>query len=343
MAIAYLFENEYIKFFVILIGTFLLSEILLFIIRKYINKITSKTKTDIDDLIIERITKPLHALIVFIGLYFAIKSLSILKNYSNIVDKIFFVIFTLTISIILSKILAVLIANWLKVQKKYEKTPQLFTKIITVVVFIIAILIILDHFEIQITPLVAALGLGGLAVGLALQSTLSNFFAGLHIISDRPIDVGDYIEMEGNVKGYVDDIGWRSIRIKTLQNTIIVVPNSKLAESIVTNYSMPQSEMAALVEVGVDYNSDLKKVEKVTIDVAKQIQKTVPGTIKEFEPFIRYHTFGDSNINFTVILRIEKYTNKYLIKHEFIKALKERYDKEGIEISYPVRKIYQAK
>ena len=85
---------------------------------------------------------------------------------------------------------------------------------------------------------------------------------------------------------------------------------------------------------------DLDKVEKVTIDVAKTIQKTVPGAVKTFEPFIRYHTFGDSNINFSVILRVEKFVDKYLITHEFIKALKARYDKEGIEISWPVRKVY---
>ncbi|MBI2668130.1 mechanosensitive ion channel family protein [Candidatus Woesearchaeota archaeon] len=342
MAVAYLMENEYVKFFIILIGTFLLSEILLFIIRKYVNRITSKTKTDIDDLIIQRITKPLHAIILFIGLYFAVKSLSILENYINIVDKIFFVIFTLMISFILSKILAVLIASWLKVQKKYEKTPQLFTKIITIIIFIIAILIILDHFSIQITPIIAALGLGGLAVGLALQDTFSNFFAGLHIISDQPINVGDYIEMEGDTKGYVDDIGWRSIRIKTLQNNLVIVPNSKLAQGRIVNLSNPGGN-SVIVECGVSYNSDLNKVEKVTIDVAKKIQKTIPGALGTFEPFIRYKTFGDSNINFSVILKVEKYVNKHLVTHEFIKALKERYDKEGIEISYPVRKIYQAK
>ena len=101
--------------------------------------------------------------------------------------------------------------------------------------------------------------------------------------------------------------------------------------------------MSVMVQCGVSYGSDLKKVEKVTIDVAGKIQKTVPGAVKTFEPFIRYHTFGDSNINFTVILRVEKFVDRYLVIHEFIKALKESYDKEKIEISWPVRKVYQAK
>ncbi len=201
---------------------------------------------------------------------------------------------------------------------------------------------ILSYFKIEITPLVATLGIGGLAVGLALQNTLSNFFAGLYMVADKPITVGDFIELpDADISGYVEDIGWRSTRIKTLPNTVVIVPNSKLAENIIVNDSLPEHEMAALVQCGVAYGSDLKKVEKATIDVARKIQKTVPGAVKTFEPFIRYHTFGDSNINFTIILRVEKFVDKYLVTHEFIKALKERYDKEGIEISWPVRKIYQ--
>ena len=236
------------------------------------------------------------------------------------------------------------VVRWLKVQKKFEKTPQLISKIISVIVYLIAFLMILKHFNIEITPLIATLGVGGLAVGLALQNTLSNFFAGLHIISDRPVNVGDFIELtEGNISGYVEDVGWRSTRIRTLPNTIVIVPNSKLAESIIINDSLPEQEMATLVQCGVAYGSDLKKVEEVTVDVARKIQKTVPGAVKTFDPFIRYHTFGDSNINFSVILRVEKFVDKYLITHEFIKALKERYDKEGIEISWPVRKVYQGK
>lgn len=323
--------------------TIILSEIFIFIIKKYVYRFTSRTKTDLDDIIISRITYPLHTTIIIVGLFFALKSLTILNPYDYLINDISFVIFTLVISFILSRIIGALVNNWLKVQKRYQKTPQLFNKIVTVIIFIIAILTVLDHFEIQITPLIATLGLGGLAVGLALQSTMSNFFAGLHIISDRPIDVNDYIEIEGNIKGFVDDIGWRSIRLRTLQNTIVVVPNAKLAESIVTNYSMPQKEMSTLVQVGVDYGSDLEKVEKITIEVAKEIQKKVDGAVKDFEPFIRYNNFGDSNINFTVILRVEDFVNKYLVEHEFIKALKKRYDKEKIEISWPVRKVYNMK
>jgi len=336
-------QNEYFIFLLIMISTVLIAKLFFILMTIHFKKITEKTKTDIDNIILKIITKPLYFMIFFIGLYFGLKSLSVFSLYGSEIDKIFFVGGVFIISFIISKILSVIISAHLKVQKKFEKTPKLITKITSIVVYLIAILIILDHFNIEISPLVAGLGIGGLAIGLALQSTLSNFFAGIHIITDKPIKVGDFIELEGGLSGYVEDIGWRSTRIRTLPNTLVIIPNSKLAESVITNNSLPALEMSVVVQCGVSYESDLEKVEKVTIDVAKKIQKTVPGAIKTFEPFIRYHSFGDSNINFSVILRVEKPVAGYVVKHEFIKALKKRYDKEGIEISWPVRKIYYEK
>ena len=343
VAIEALIQNEYFQFLLIFAGSIIFAKILHFFLKNYVHKLTEKTKTDIDEIILEIVTKPLYAFIIVLGMYFALKSLSILDIYTLLIGKIFFVVIVLLASLTASRVFSVLISRWLKVQKRFEKTPRLINRIISVVIYLIAILIILNHFQVEVTPLVATLGLGGLAVGLALQNTLSNFFAGLHIISDRPINVGDFIELEGNISGYVEDIGWRSTRIRTLPNTIVIVPNSKLAESTITNNSLPEPEMSVMVQCGVSYGSDLKKVEKVTIDVAGKIQKTVPGAVKTFEPFIRYHTFGDSNINFTVILRVEKFVDRYLVIHEFIKALKESYDKEKIEISWPVRKVYMNK
>ncbi len=344
VSIETLLQNEYFQFFLILIGSIIFAQIFNFTLKKYVKKITEKTKSDIDDIILAIITKPLYTLIIFIGLYLALKSLSALAPFALWINGTLFVITVLIVSSLLSRVVTVLTSRWLKVQKRFEKTPRLINKTVTIVIYLIALLMILSYFKIEITPLVATLGIGGLAVGFALQNTLSNFFAGLHIIADKPINVGDFIELpDANISGYVEDIGWRSVRIKTLPNTIVIVPNSKLADNIIVNDTLPEQEMAALVQCGVAYGSDLKKVEKVTIDAARKIQKTVPGAVKTFEPFIRYHTFGDSNINFTIILRVEKFVDKYLVTHEFIKALKERYDKEDIEISWPVRKIYYGK
>jgi small-conductance mechanosensitive channel len=146
--------------------------------------------------------------------------------------------------------------------------------------------------------------------------------------------------LESGQEGYVTQIGWRSTRIRMLPNNILIVPNSKLVSSQITNFYLPETEMAVLVQVGVSYQSDLEKVESVTIGVAKEVLQEVNGGVKEFEPFIRYHTFSDFSINFTVILRAKEYVSKYLIIHEFIKRLHRRYQLEGIEIPFPIRTVY---
>ncbi len=203
----------------------------------------------------------------------------------------------------------------------------------------IGVLIFLDLIGISITPILASLGIGSLAVALALQETLSNFFAGIYVAVDRPVNVGDFVKLESGEEGYVSDIGWRSTRIRALSNHMLIIPNSKLIGSIITNYYEPDKEQAVLVDVGVHTSSDLNRVEKVTSEVAAEIMKRVPGGVPGFEPFIRYHSFGDSAIVFTVIMRAREFTDNYLIKHEFIKELQKRYGREGIVIPYPTRTL----
>ncbi len=333
-------QNEYLLFVLILATTLFIAQIFTFLSKKILKKIVKRTKNKIDDIILNDTANLLFILILAIGSYFAFKTLKLPELYNLWIMRVFFVFFILIFSAIFSKIITISIARWFKVQKKFEKMPQLISKIINIAIYLIASLIILSHFNIEITPLIATLGLGGLAIGLALQDTLSNLFAGLHIISDKFINVNDFIELEEGVSGYVEDVGWRSTKIKTITNNIIVVPNSKLAKTTLTNYSLIKKELGVLVECGVSYNSNLEKVEKVTIDVAKKIQKKTSGAVKDYKPFIRYNEFGDSNINFTVYLQAEEYFKRFIIKHEFIKELKARYDKEKIEISWPIRKIY---
>ena len=213
---------------------------------------------------------------------------------------------------------------------------ELATKIVLIAV---GGMLILDNLGVSLTPLLTTLGIGSLAVAIALQDTLGNVFAGLHIKADRPIEIGQFIRLDSGDEGYVERIGWRSTRIRMLPNKTAVVPNSKLVQSTIINYDLPDSEVAVLVQVGVHYDSDLKKVERVTKEVAKEIMDTVMGAVPGFEPFIRYHTFNQSSIDFTVILRAQRFVDNYLIKHEFIKALQKRYREEGIVIPFPIRTL----
>jgi len=338
--------NEYVFFALIVIIGFGLARAFLFFLETVVKALAQRTKTDLDDIILQIVTMPLYVFVLLITTHYAIKSLSVMQGRLVALDRIYFVFYIIGAAFLVSKILAVLISRWLKTHKKFEKTPQLVNKLVAVVVYIIAIILILNYYKIEVTPLIAGLGIGGVAIGLALQATLANFFAGISLISDKPIDAGQFIQLEGisgaegPIQGYVEDISWRSTRIRTLSNTIVIIPNSTLSASTITNYALPSSDMALNIKCGVAYDSDLKKVEKAALETARKIQETCPGAFRHFEPSFSYTQFGDSNINFTVILRVNSFAEKAKVSNDFIKALKERFDKESIEISWPVRKVY---
>lgn len=207
------------------------------------------------------------------------------------------------------------------------------------VLIVFFVMVLFDLIGISVTPLLASLGVGSLAVALAFQDTLSNFFAGVYTMIDKPVRVGDFVKLESGEEGFVTEIGWRSTRVRLLPNNTVIIPNNKLTGSVLTNYYLPEPEMSVLVQVGVHYDSDLSHVERVTCEVGRHVLRTVEGAVAEFEPFIRYHTFDSSSINFTVILRVKTFVDQYLLRHEFIKALHERYRQEGIVIPYPLRTL----
>jgi small-conductance mechanosensitive channel len=204
---------------------------------------------------------------------------------------------------------------------------------------VLGVLVILNGLGLSITPMLTALGVGGLAVALALQEPLANFFAGVFITLAGQIRVGDYVTLDSGQEGYVADFSWRSTRLRMLSNNLVVVPNAKLAQAIVVNHHLPSHDLAVLVEVGVDYASDLGHVERVVMDVGRGVMLDVSGGVSDFEPFVRYHTFGESSVDLTVILRAKEFVDQYLIKHEFVKRLHARFAREGIVIPFPIRTI----
>ncbi len=279
-------------------------------------------------------------------LWFGMAGISVASHFSKLpvsikgaIDKILVVLSIITITWIVLKISTNLIQSYMEKTQQKLPTTSLLTNIVKGMILVIGALMILQALGISIAPVLTTLGIGGLAVALALQPTLTQLFSGMQILASRQVKPGDYIELETGQKGYIADITWRNTIIRTLENNLVVIPNSKLADNIITNYYLPQKELAVLVQVGVSYASDLEKVEKVTKDVAKQVVRDVAG-LATFEPFIRYHTFGDFSISFTVILRASEVIDQYLLKHEFVKELHKRYKEEGIEIPFPITTVH---
>jgi small-conductance mechanosensitive channel len=304
-----------------------------------IRKAVAWTKWNGDEIVFSALGSLPILWLTLLGMYAALQSLPLSPPWQNFTKKALLVIAVFSVTIFVAKVAAGLVGLYARRIEGTLPATSLFANLTKLLVFLIGALVILQTLNISITPILTALGVGGLAVALALQDTLSNLFSGLQIIASNQVRPGDYVKLESGEEGYVIDITWRNTAIRALPNNMVIVPNSKLASTLVTNYHQPEKEMAVLVQVGVSYQSDLKKVERITIDVARKVMREVEGGVREFEPFIRYHTFGDSSIGFSVIMRGREFTDQFLIKHEFIKRLHEHYQQEGIEIPFPIRTI----
>lgn len=325
------------------LSIFLVTLIFGYILRKvlfrYLYLHAKRTESQFDDIVVNAIRFPSLIWVIMLGLYLALQASVLPERLVIIAQKVLIVSGIFSVTLVLANIVSESINAYSKKVEAFLPMSSLTQNLSKIVIFIVGFLLILSSLNISITPILTTLGIGGLAVALALQDTLSNLFAGLYIIISKNIKVGDYIKLESGEEGYVFDISWHTTKIKELANNIVLIPNSKLARIVTTNYHTPSKEISVLVNVGVHYNSDLEKVEKVTCEVAREVMKEVDGGVPSFEPFIRYHTFGDFSINFTVVLKASEFVKQYLIKHEFIKRLHKRYAKENIIIPYPIRAI----
>lgn len=292
-----------------------------------------------DDIVIAAIH---DVVIVWLGVGGAFGAISVLPLNPGLEDgleKLLMATLVVSGTLVVARLAADVIRLYALRTERTMRSSSIFVNLARIIIAVIGFMVLLQTLGVSITPLLTAVGVGGLAVALAMQDTLSNFFAGLQIVATKKVKPGDFVRLETGEEGYVADIDWRHTSVRQLPNNMVLVPNAKLVNSILTNFYYPEREMSVLVDVGVSYASDLKRVERITVDVARNVLRQVAGGVAEFEPFIRYHTFGDSSIDFTVILRVREFTDQYLLKHEFMKQLHERYEEERIVIPFPIRTI----
>ena len=302
-------------------------------------KISAQTKWNGAEVIIRSLRGSVVIGFIFAGVYGATFSIPLPVAALNVIHKVLQIILIFIVTMTGSRIARGLLSIYMNQEAGLLPSASILTNLAKILVYGIGILISLQSLGISITPILTALGVGGLAVALALQDTLSNLFSGLQIIATRDIKPGDYIKLNSGEEGHVADISWRNTSIRALPNNLIVIPNAKLAGAIITNYQRPQKEFSFGVDIIVGYQSDLEHVERVTVEVAKEVLKNVVGTIK-FEPTVRFKSMDSVGITFGVGLRAKEFADQFLIRHHLIKELYKRYAQEGIEIPYPRQKVY---
>lgn len=273
------------------------------------------------------------------GIYVALHAVATDPEIIDLLEKLLVVAVLWSATIVAARIAAGLVTGYAGRGSTLLPSTSIIPNLVRLSVYVTGLLIILNTLEISIAPVLTALGVGGLAVALALQDTLSNVFAGLYLLAARQVKPGDFIRLDSGDEGYINDITWRSTVVRTIYDNLVIVPNAKLASAIVTNYHLPVREMLLRIPVGVEYDSDLERVEQVTVDVARETLREITGAEPATEPMVLFQAFGEFSLNFIVLLRVREYFDQYRVRHLFIKKLLPRYRAEGIRIPFPIREF----
>jgi small-conductance mechanosensitive channel len=345
-------HSENARSILISIGTFAIALVVAglvrFVVSPVLRRITSRTNTDLDDAVLTALRRPAAWAVILVGAWLALHNPSYWNDAGlRYLDKTAGV---LAVALLVYAGLRLFngVAEWFSqaAEERSDRPREMRSralvgrKIVNILILVVGVLVILKQLKVEIGPLLGALGIGGLAVALALQDTLANLFAGIYMMVDRPVTVGDFVKLESGEEGFVEEIGWRNTKVRMWANNIVVIPNSKLSQSVLTNYYLPRQEMSVYVKCGVAYDSDLEHVERVCIEVGQEVMERVAGSETSWTPVVRYKEFADFSINFLVVLRVHDFAAQYLLAHEYMKALHRRFKEEGIEIPFPIRTVY---
>ncbi len=315
----------------------LVRRLLLSVLRRW----AAKTETAIDDILLSVVRGPSVFWAIALGLYVGIGT-SVLPP--RIIQVSFSVLHSLVI-LSFTFVAANVASHALRFAAERAELPFASTGLTQVVIkgFVITLglLILLGTLGVSIAPLLTALGVGGLAVALALQDTLSNLFAGIHILMEKSIRVGDFIRLESGEEGYVTDISWRTTRLRLLPNNLVIIPNNKLAQARILNYHLPDKSLALLIPISVGYESDLDLVQRILTEEAHRGIGQIPGLLAEPAPVVRFIPgFGQSSLDLTLVVQVREFADQALVQHELRLRILKRFRTEGVEMPFPSRTIY---
>ncbi len=334
-------QRSWLPSILILLGSMAGLLLLRNLLFRILNRITRTTAFRVGDLLVAGLRVPSLFLIMVLSVYIGIELTDLPETWFAFTTKGIYLSIILAITMGLANVSGRLLAYFLKQVDLPISVTSLLLAVVKAVIYVIGVLIILNYLGISIAPLITALGVGGLAMALALQDTLSNLFAGMHIMAEQAIRVGDFIRLETGQEGYVEDISWRTTRIRMLPNNMVILPNNKLSQSVITNYYLPEKKMVMQVPVNVNYASDPDHIERVLLEEARKAAADVPGLLADPAPTVRLLPgFGESSLAFSLLCHIREIGDQNLVLNELNKRILKRFRNEGIEFPYPTRTVY---
>lgn len=329
----------------ILLLSIILATIALAILKIISGKVAKRTKTELDDKLIETTQQPVFRLIILGGLYLAVLNLGLDNTLVNVLLKFILTAVYLVIILFANKALDALVVFGLKdLASRTDSTLDdqiipIFHKTVSVVIWAFGVILILGVWGVDVGPFLAGLGIAGLAISFALQSTLSNIFAGVSLIIDKTFRVGDKVQLDGEL-GTIHEITLRSTRLRTYDNEIIIIPNEALAKGKIKNYTQPDLSIRVVVDFGVEYGSDPVKVIKL---IENAIKKNIKGIMDELPVSVIFTEMGSSSLNFSARFWVSNYDEAFVKKLEATDLIHEELTKAKIGIPFPTQTIHLRK
>jgi small-conductance mechanosensitive channel len=251
-------------------------------------------------------------------------------KYGLILEKLNASIFVLSLASVISNLTIGFLKVYIKSRNIILPPSEFVFDIMKLIFYILGFITVLNIWNVPIIHFITTFGIGTLAISLALQGTLSNFFAGLNIIVSKNLEIGDCVKLENGEEGIIKDISWLNTIIERPDGTHIIIPNLRLFNSILINYKNLKDLKVLSIPVKISFLNDIKKVEKITNEVLEEIYNNTSYVDKNFKPFFRFVEFSESYIRFNVYLKVSNYRSREILIDQFLKKLKERYDKENI-------------
>lgn len=337
--------NKYVLALAVLVLFYIVAKLIVLISKKVLLRIADKTKTAVDNLIIKRVNKPLSLIILLIGIRISAVTLKLSDRIETIIYQFIYSFIIIIVTYIITIIIDILIDGWGKTWAEKTKSRiddqllNILHRFSKIILSILAFLFILDTWGIKVGPLLASLGIAGIAIAFALQNTLGNIFGGISLIIDKTIKVGDIIEIDKDTKGTVLDVGLRSTRIRTFDNEVVIVPNGQLANSKLQNYVPPDPSVRVVIPFSVAYGSNIEKVKKVVFNEIKKID----GFMKEPEPLVRFTEMGNSSLNFKAYFYVDSYKKRFAAIDKANTLIYNALNKNKITIPFPQMDIHLKK
>jgi small-conductance mechanosensitive channel len=326
----------------IVVAGFIIGTFVEWALLNTLKRFAKRTGFQWDDVVIKASRRLIAGMIIVFSMWIAMEYAPFEAEAESFIIPTLQALASFIVLLFLARVISDFTALSLKSASTNLASASLITLVVKLVILGVGIVFILENnLNINIGPIFAALGIGGLAAALALQDTLSNLFSGMQIIATRQVRPGDYVRLETGELGFVTDVNWRNVKIQSHPDeNMIIVPSSKLATNVMVNYNLPQRELMETLMVGVSYDSDLDHVEKVAVEVANEVITDISGKEDFREPQVRFREFGNSSIDFQMRLYLPQLKGRAVYRHEFIKRLHKRFNQEGITIPFPIRTLY---